>query len=836
MHPPIAKRTARDADPRPRRRLLGAAAILPLVAGALALAPSAASAATRHTWYVAPSGTATTCSSNSKTSPFGTIQAAVTCAADGSVIQLARSGSTPYPGVGRIGKNVTIEAAAGAGARTVQIEVSGPPGPDGETPGAITVAAGSSVKVRGVTIECPASGQCWGSLVTNNGTLSMSSVSVTGSQVSPAVTNRSTDSGSGPARLTITDSSIVHNTSLGFLSSGAGGITNLNSPDGAQSQLTVTDSTLADNTDAAGNHAGAIYTNASQHGAVQLNGDTIADNHGAVTGGIEDPIAPGGSLTPVELQNTIIAGNDAADANGGADCVGNLADLPGGHNLIGDDTGCGGLTNGLNDDLVTVPDPGLQSLADNGGQTDTVALQPQSPAIGAGEPATCSSTDQRGDSRKLGTRGCDVGAYDTQGVAPAAHAIWYVAPAGTTTACASNSKSTPFGTIQAALACASSGDVIQLARSRARPYPGVGTIGQNVTIKAAPGVDARTVRIDVSRPASGQEGYSPGVMTVSAGNSVRIQGVTIECPASATCWGPLVTNSGTLSMFGVSVTGSQDAPAIANRSADSGTGAARLAITDSSVSHNVDATDYGAGGAGGITNLPSQNGVQSQLTVTNSTIADDTATGYSDAGGISSTAIQDGSVQLSGDTITGDQGGLHAAGGVADPVGSAAVLTPIELRDTIVAGNTIAAPGNPTTASDCNGNFADLPGGHSLIGDAPSCGGLTNGTDGDQIGTPEGPIDPLLAPVALNGGGTATAPPLAGSPAIGAGDAGTCGSAPLFDLDQRGDSRNVSARKACDIGAYDTGGTVPTAVTPTIKLAATASPPPPESLQTPSRR
>src|ERR1700761_7356904 len=118
MHPPFSPR-------RRSRRLLGPAAALPLVAGALALAPSAATpgSAPGRTWYVAPSGTATTCASNSKARPFGTIQAAVTCAADGAVIQLAPSGATPYPGVGTISRDVTIKAAAGANARTVQIDV-----------------------------------------------------------------------------------------------------------------------------------------------------------------------------------------------------------------------------------------------------------------------------------------------------------------------------------------------------------------------------------------------------------------------------------------------------------------------------------------------------------------------------------------------------------------------------------------------------------------------------------------------------------------------------------------------------------------------------------------
>lgn len=810
MHPPFSPR-------RRPRRLLGPAAALALVAGALALAPSAASAAAARSWYVAPSGTATTCASNSKARSFATIQAAVTCAADGAVIQLAPSGSTPYPGIGTIRKDVTVKAAAGANARTVQIDVSQPAGPQPELPGALSVAAGNSVKVQGVTIECPASATCSGSLVTNNGTLALSGVTVTGSQLSAAITNLSTDSGSGPARLTITDSTIAHNTTEAI---GAGGITNLNSPSGVASRLTVTDSTLADDNGQAGNDAGAIYTNAYQDGAVQLNGDTITGNRGTEAGGIEDAVGAGGTLTPIELENTIVAGNVANGVNVGPDCVGNLADLPGGHNLIGNVSECGGIVDRQDDDLVSVPNPELDALADNGGPTDTVALGLQSPVIGNGDPASCGSTDQRGDSRRVGVRGCDIGAYDTQGHLPAPHATWFVAPSGTGTACASNSKASPFGTIQAALACASSGDVIQLAPSGATPYPGVGTISQNLTIKAGPAANARTVKIDASRPAGmGSDGYSTGLLTVAAGSDVQVQGITIEC-SSTQCSGSPVTNHGDLSMSAVTVTGAQYGPGITNLSTDSGQGPARLMITDSTISGNTESAHFGDDhGAGGISNLdsPGSPTVQSQLTVKNSTLADNTATAGDDAGALYTDAFEDGAVQLIGDTITGNEG--NGAGGLQETSGE----TPIELEDTILAGNTTRDPSPLQNAPDCLGRLGDLPGGHNLIGDDSQCAGLTSGSNADQTGTAQAPIDPRLAPVAFNGGSTETAPLLSGSPAIGAGDPGTCASAPLFNADQRGDSRNASVRKACDIGAFDTAGRTLTQTAPTITMPTSAT-------------
>jgi hypothetical protein len=56
-------------------------------------------------------------------------------------------------------------------------------------------------------------------------------------------------------------------------------------------------------------------------------------------------------------------------------------------------------------------DAKLGSLADNGGPTKTVALLEGSPAIDAGDDATCPTTDQRGELRPVGIH-CDIGAFE----------------------------------------------------------------------------------------------------------------------------------------------------------------------------------------------------------------------------------------------------------------------------------------------------------------------------------------------------------------------------------------------------------------------------------------
>lgn len=83
--------------------------------------------------------------------------------------------------------------------------------------------------------------------------------------------------------------------------------------------------------------------------------------------------------------------------------------LPGANNLIGTG-GAGGLTNGVNGNLVGVTSPGLGALANNGGPTKTIALLAGSPAINAGLTVAGVTTDQRGATR---TAPSDIGAFES---------------------------------------------------------------------------------------------------------------------------------------------------------------------------------------------------------------------------------------------------------------------------------------------------------------------------------------------------------------------------------------------------------------------------------------
>ena len=138
---------------------------------------------------------------------------------------------------------------------------------------------------------------------------------------------------------------------------------------------------------------------------------------------------------PTKFKNSIIAGNLNAGGTFAVDINGpTLVDPSSSHNLIGTG-GSGGLTNGVNNNLVDVADARLRPLANNGGPTQTHALFPDSPALDAGddcvtEVAHCGepripqiTTDQRGAGfiRKIDgpadantTATVDIGAYETQ--------------------------------------------------------------------------------------------------------------------------------------------------------------------------------------------------------------------------------------------------------------------------------------------------------------------------------------------------------------------------------------------------------------------------------------
>jgi len=123
---------------------------------------------------------------------------------------------------------------------------------------------------------------------------------------------------------------------------------------------------------------------------------TFSGNSAGDGGGIWN--APWTSPSSLILQNTIVA-----NSLSGGNCSGPMAD--GGGNLSWPDSTC----LGINQDPLL--DPAGQQ--DNGGPTQTIALQPGSPAIDTAVAANCPATDQRGVARPQGA-GCDIGAFELE--------------------------------------------------------------------------------------------------------------------------------------------------------------------------------------------------------------------------------------------------------------------------------------------------------------------------------------------------------------------------------------------------------------------------------------
>jgi len=140
--------------------------------------------------------------------------------------------------------------------------------------------------------------------------------------------------------------------------------------------MTVTDCTLSGNSSTDG--GGGVYNTST--GTLILNNTTLANNAstgGVGGGGIKGD--PGGTVT---LSNTIMANNSASGPND--DCEGAMTSL--GSNLVMDADGCAGL--GSSD--VTLLDPLLGPLQDNGGRTFTRLRSREAPPsrpAGAARPA-----------------------------------------------------------------------------------------------------------------------------------------------------------------------------------------------------------------------------------------------------------------------------------------------------------------------------------------------------------------------------------------------------------------------------------------------------------------
>ncbi len=296
----------------------------------------------------------------------------------------------------------------------------------------VTLDGGNSVEIlyvnSGVTFTLKAftiahgSASCCsgGGLFNDDGTVSIAN---------STFANNSGGDGGGLATLdgtlTITNSTFANNSAAwgGGLWNGSG----VNSITGdTSSTVSISNSTFANNSVSDG--GGGLF-NVATDGTVSISNSTFANNSAGRFGGGLD-----GVYTHVSIANSTFA-NNSAPRGGGVNNEGFGGSVSIGGSIVAENTGgnCSGgisdqgynLESGTDCNFTTSTDqqntdPQLDSngLQNNGGPTQTIALQQGSSAIDyipVSSSNNCPKTDQRGDPRPDGTSEskCDIGAYES---------------------------------------------------------------------------------------------------------------------------------------------------------------------------------------------------------------------------------------------------------------------------------------------------------------------------------------------------------------------------------------------------------------------------------------
>ena len=646
-----------------------------------------------------------------------------------------------------------------------------------------------------------------------------------------------------------------------------------------QSTLTISQSTVSSNTAGAGGIGGGSDANGGAGGfgggvhsvgTLNVTNSTFFQNSsgtgGAATGdgaggngGNGGGIAANGGtldLTNVTFSMNVAslggvaagAGNDGTSGQGhsihnvgsaatakntifyattlGSNCVSTPLLVDAANNLQFPDTTCVG----------NVADPKLLSLADNGGPTETAALQSDSPAIDTGNISICSSPpvnnqDQRGFPRPVDGDGnssavCDIGAFEfgsvdrileltvdtTADVVDSGDAVNSLREA---IICANNNPDAstinlPAGTYTLTITgvdedAAANGDL---------------DILEDLTLAGA-GAASTIIQAGTLGPS---DAPAPNgihrVFQLLAGGNAEFSGVTIRhgLRAGTLGGGILTTDDGNLTLTDCVVSDNEAERGGGIYHGSSGT----LTLNRTTLSDNL--ADKGGG-------LLNNNG---DVVIVESTVSGNTGT--TQGGGFINTGM---TMSLTGSTVSGNSGGISGGGGIFNRV-------PLTVANSTISGNSAAGSGGgihnsggsasldlvhvtitDNTADDDDNDIGDGGGvfdrttgfsaRNSIIGgnidtgtEAPDVAGTLNSLGhnlvqntagatiaGDQTGNIYGQ-DPLLGLLANNGGPTLTHALLPGSPAIDAGNNcvvnDTCSPAygVLLTTDQRG--RDFRAR------------------------------------------
>ncbi len=279
-----------------------------------------------------------------------------------------------------------------------------------------------------------------------------------------------------PTTLILTNGAILNNQAIknGSSSVFGGGIGISNSA------LTLTNVTIAGNSATSG--GGAIFM--ANGGQATLNNSTVVNNTVLSLSGIGGAFNGGATVS-----NTIISGNTSATGN----CSGAIASL--GYNLDSD----GSCQLGASADISLV-DPQLAPVANNGGPTSTAALLPGSRAINAGDcTGGTVTTDQRGIARPQGAT-CDIGAYE---LAAGGNGATTTVPAGgSATTDPVGTGANPTTPLQVTVTSPNAGTVSILVSTNNTAPTGFTTLGWQATITAPSASAANPLHIAFTLDAS----------------------------------------------------------------------------------------------------------------------------------------------------------------------------------------------------------------------------------------------------------------------------------------------------------------------------------------------
>jgi len=184
---------------------------------------------------------------------------------------------------------------------------------------------------------------------------------------------------------------------------------------------------------------------------------------------------------------------------------------------------------------------------------------------------------------------------------------------------------------------------------------------------------------------------------------------------------------------------------------------------------------------------------KSSVSIINSTVSDNFSGSY--GGGF---YVADSSLSLINSTISGNS--AANAGGLYSKSGSISLINSIVAGNLAASGAEIGDFGGATTFSNNNSLLGDSShnNAQAFVNFTPNATyDITATNNGTQATT----LSSILTPLADNGGATQTHALVAGSPAIDAGDNAICATAPINNLDQRGEKRTEGS--ACDIGSYE---------------------------------